>query len=336
MKSSTSNTSKTTCWVITDGKIGTEKQCIALAEALGLSPKIIRITARAPWRFLPPALWFATRYAISDAGNMLASAWEDPQKLPGVVISATRLAAAPAAALRRHAQQHLQTPPLFIHLLNPLLPTTHFDVVVAPFHDGLRGENVLPMHGALTNITPDFMAEVRMRVQPALEQLPGPRVALLIGGNSKYYTLTPERVREMCAGLKTLHQSTGCSFMATLSRRTPEALADVFKDALAALPHVLWDGTPPNPYYDYLAWADAILVTEDSISMVADAVATGKPVYILEMQGKAPKFVPYFQELYENGTIHRFDATLTHWTYPPVLEAGRLAALLKKRFPDRF
>jgi mitochondrial fission protein ELM1 len=44
------------CWVVTDGKIGMENQCLGLAESLGLTPVVKRIKLRSPWKQLTPYL----------------------------------------------------------------------------------------------------------------------------------------------------------------------------------------------------------------------------------------------------------------------------------------
>jgi mitochondrial fission protein ELM1 len=54
-----------------------------------------------------------------------------------------------------------------------------------------------------------------------------------------------------------------------------------------ALPGIVWDGNGENPYFAFLAAADAILVTEDSTNLATDAAATGKPLFVLPMAGEA-------------------------------------------------
>lgn len=56
------------------------------------------------------------------------------------------------------------------------------------------------------------------------------------------------------------------------------------------MPHVLWTGEGPNPYYAFLGLAEAILVTADSVNMVSEACGTGKPVHIIPLEGGSRKF----------------------------------------------
>ena len=83
------------CWVVTDGKAGTENQCLGVAEALGLEPVVKRISVRSPWRELGPFLrWKHARSAmqavlLAIAGLLLYDGFTGPpiapKNLAGVV-----------------------------------------------------------------------------------------------------------------------------------------------------------------------------------------------------------------------------------------------------------
>ena len=61
-----------------------------------------------------------------------------------------------------------------------------------------------------------------------------------------------------------------------------------------------------NPYYAYLAVADALLVTADSVSMVSEAAATGKPVHIIDLGGGDAKFARFHETMREAGITRPF------------------------------
>ena len=46
------------CWIVTEGMAGTENQCIGVAEALGVSYDVKRITLTEPWKTLSPYIGF--------------------------------------------------------------------------------------------------------------------------------------------------------------------------------------------------------------------------------------------------------------------------------------
>ena len=100
---------------------------------------------------------------------------------------------------------------------------------------------------------------------------------------------------------------------------------------LGELPSLIWDGQGANPYFAFLATADAILVTEDSANMPTEAGATGRPVYLLEMDGRQARKQRFHAELAALGIARRFEGRLDSWTYPPLRETDRLAAEVLRR-----
>src|SRR3546814_2406293 len=81
------------------------------------------------------------------------------------------------------------------------------------------------------------------------EHLPSPRVAVLVGGNNRYYTLDDEWMRGFVAQLRQMVDRSGCGILATISRRTGEVETSILRGGLASMPAALWDGKGPNPYF---------------------------------------------------------------------------------------
>ena len=98
---------------------------------------------------------------------------------------------------------------------------------------------------------------------------------------------------------------------------------------VGGLPGAIWDGTGDNPYYAYLAIADALLVTADSVSMVSEAAATGKPVHILELDGGDAKFARFHAAMREAGITRSFAGRIERWTYAPPDDTARAGAALR-------
>jgi hypothetical protein len=113
-------------------------------------------------------------------------------------------------------------------------------------------------------------------------QAPYPRIALLVGGTSKLYRLDAETARRMGEEVGAFARAAGGCVFATTSRRTGPAATAALRTGLGEASHThAWQaGQLDNPYLGYLALADVLVVTGDSESMLAEAVATGKPVYI--------------------------------------------------------
>jgi mitochondrial fission protein ELM1 len=127
----------------------------------------------------------------------------------------------------------------------------------------------------------------------------------------------------------------GGSLLMTFSRRTPEPARALLTARLRHLPGMIWDGTGANPYFAFLAAADYILVTEDSTNMATEAASTGKPVFILKMDGQSLKFRLFHQELERQGAARPYGGAFHGWTYDPVDETGRAATEVVARMAER-
>jgi mitochondrial fission protein ELM1 len=100
------------------------------------------------------------------------------------------------------------------------------------------------------------------------------------------------------------------------------------------VPAVFWDGRGDNPYLGYLGLADALIVTVDSVTMISEAAATGKPVHVAELEGGSAKFRRFHAGMREGGITRPFAGRIEDWSYPPLDETGRVAAEVKRRLED--
>jgi mitochondrial fission protein ELM1 len=277
---------------VSDGKAGTENQALGLAEALGLAPVVKRVRLRPPWRWFSPHWRIGNRYALGRGGDPFSPPW------PAVLISAGRHGIAPSLALAA-------TPGVFrIHLQDPRIDPAHFDLVVAPEHDAVRGPNVVLTRGAITRITPAKLAEARERFAPLIGGLPGPRIAALIGGRSRHHDLSPAKAESLGRRLVGLAARYGGSLLVSTSRRTGAAAGAALRAAVLEAPHLFFDPAAAlgeNPYLGFLAWADFIVVTNDSVSMASDAATTGTPIFVDEIEGHAPKLARFHAALAAAG-----------------------------------
>ena len=312
------------CWVVTEGYAGLENQALGVAEALGLdaTPKIV--AARQPWRSLPPRLWLRRMGLRALAGDPLKPPW------PDVVVSCGGQAALAAHLVREASGGRTYT----VHVQKPPLPARNFDVLVVPHHDGLIGPNVIVTEGAVHRVTRAKLADAATRFATRYAHLPHPRVAVLIGGSNNRYRLTADRMRALAAQLAALAKS-GAGLMITPSRRTEPEAQRILAETLAGLPADIWDGSGENPYLGLLALADAILVTRDSVSMTSEAAFTGKPVHVLDLDGRSQRIERFHAHMQEKGYTRRFAGTLESWSYAApddtAMAAARIKPLLEAR-----
>jgi uncharacterized protein len=207
--------------------------------------------------------------------------------------------------------------------------------MVAPAHDPARGDNVFRTLGAVHRVTASRLAEGARCLAPRLAALPRPLVAVLLGGDNRVYRLTPRRFAAFADQLAALARQ-GFGIAVTPSRRTGAANEQLLRERLAGLPAFIWDGTGDNPYFGLLGLADAVLVTADSVSMVSEAAATGKPVYIVDVDGGSEKFARFHGALREAGITRPFAGTIERWSYAPPDDTARAAAEIRRRLAMRF
>ena len=315
-------------WAVSDGRAGIENQALGLAEAVArLRPAEVtvkRIAYRAAWGRLPTLLARRPRALLGPNSDRIEPPW------PDLWIAAGRASLPFSLRMRRWSGGRT----FVVQTQDPRLPLDAFDLVIPPAHDGLAGEKVFAITGSPGRLTPERLACDRMRFASLIDPLPEPRVAVLIGGRSKAFDLSPARAEAMAGELERGLQAAGGSMMLTFSRRTPEAAKDVLRRRLGGRGPI-WDGEGENPYFAFLAAADFAAVTEDSTNMAAEAASTGAPVFVLKMEGGSARMRRFHQDLAARGAARPFQGVFERFDYAPLRETDRAAAEVLRRYDAR-
>jgi mitochondrial fission protein ELM1 len=311
-------------WLLYDGKVGLRSQVVGVAEAVGLPFEEKKLSIRYPWKGLPPLLWWNATAAASHAGHRLTPPW------PSLVIAAGGRSSAPALAIRR--KNHGRT--VVVQIQDPKIPPSRFDLMIVADHDKVRGPNVMVSLGAVHPVTPAKLAAGAAAWAPRLAHLPHPRIAVVIGGDNGVYRLTPEVTTRIADQLAALVRD-GAGLMITTSRRTGAEAEAILRARLTGPQVEIWSGTGENPYFGYLGLADHILVTADSISMITEASASGKPVHVLPLEGGSKKFERFHQAMRAAGITRPFDGSLQSWHYTTQDDTGAAGARIRGIMEER-
>jgi mitochondrial fission protein ELM1 len=300
-------------WVLTGHKAGDNTQVVALAEALGWPFELKRF-AYQPWELLSNRLLGVTLAGIDRAGS---SPLEPPW--PDLVITAGRRNEPVARWIRRRAGGHTR----LVHVGRPWAPLDCFDLIVAtPQYFLPERANILPIDLPLHRITPAGLDEVAARWGEQFIHLPRPYWSVLLGGNSGPFVFTVDKALTLARWLNIRLRTEGGSVLVTNSARTPERAYAAFLDTLKAPLFVFHWGDPAveNPYRAYLALADRLVVTGESMSMLAEASVPGKPLYIFdlsdcpagdaEIPGRCRPWWTYSHNLRYKPLSHRLALTL--------------------------
>ena len=321
-------------WVLDDPRPGTSAQAIGIAERLGV-----------PFRRIPLAWRWATHLAgLVPGGSLAGLAGASRQAArqaegqtqgqggaapPGLVISAGRRSAAVALWMKHQYGCHV------VHCMSPgaagLLHRHLFDLLVIPEHDNPKpAPNVFPVLGAPHRLSPLLLRQAEQAWRDRLSHMPHPRIALLVGGPVGGQDMPPTLAHTLGRRVARLAAARGGSVLATTSRRTGVEATEALAAGLASSLNLLyrWGEPGENPYRGFVASADAIVVTADSVSMISEACATEAPVYVA-----LPELAGRRHSLVEAGQVRPFGAVVSPWPRVPLDEAGRVAAEIRRRFP---
>ncbi len=263
-------------WVLASHRAGDASQVLALAEAVGWQFEVKRLA------FNRLNLLLAPPFSTSDAGldrsrsSPLAPPW------PDLVLASGRENEPVARWIRRQSGGRTR----IVQVGRPWGPIAAYDLVVTtPQYRLPARPNVLENAAPLHRITAERLEAAAGRWSERLGRLPRPRIAVLVGGNSGPYAMTRSSGRRLAAAVSAMASELGGSLLVTTSSRTPRAAAQALEGALAG-PRLLYRwrrGDTDNPYVAFLALADEIVVTGDSMSMVSEALATGKRVHLFDL-----------------------------------------------------
>jgi hypothetical protein len=312
--------SKQIC-AISDGRAGNARQAMTLAAALAgeTGHRTLVLAPRAPWRWAAPRRLPGSEAAFGpDFAALLAAP-------PKIAIGCGRQAALATRRLRERGAKAVQ-------ILDPRIDPAHWDLVVAPEHDALRGANVIAMLGSLHPVDADWLADARTQFA-AFAALPRPRIAVLLGGPSAHARFNRMSFEVMAAKLEAVLAREGGSVLLTISRRTPKELVDALAHRYDETPGVIWRGEDDgrNPYPGLLAWADRIVCSPDSVNMISEACSTAAPVFVFDptrVRGRPRRFL---DALLARGRIRAMDAQLAPFDAEPLRETARVAALVRDR-----
>lgn len=310
--------------ILSDGKAGDEVQCLGLAEAMGVDPDIRRISPRKPYTWLMPWGPIDPKDGSDSPNSPLAPPY------PDIAIATGRRTVPYIRKIRNVSEGVTMT----VFLKDPRTGTNTADLIWVQEHDRLRGENVIVTTTAPNRINKEKLDRARANPEPEIAKLSPPRILVLVGGNSRHHHFTSDDIRRFGEGLDKLIQQ-GSSLMITTSRRTSPELEQALTGLVGSGNHILWTGGTGNPYMQFLAAAEYIVVTADSTNMVGEALTTGKPVLVFKPSGGHRKIDQFLTNLSHSGAISEFTGVLENLTYEPINSTQLIADTIRKKFDDK-
>lgn len=293
--------------IFVDDKAGTVAQVRALRTAL----EEIWPTLHSKETLIPRGWWERTSFY-----RTFKKAWSPPSP-DSLVILAGRGSTPLLPFLKQYAfTVVLQHPKKYLDLA---------DVYLIPTHDAPpEKSSILPICGALGET----------RLLPHVAQKGGGTL-ILIGGPNKAFSLPLNWAKKF---RKQIEQLPGQKRL-TCSRRTPPKIRSLLEQEFPDL--VVWKGENPNPYRQWLQEADAVLCTQDSVSMLSEVATLGKPLYVERLPSNPFRFSPskfeaFLQTLVTQGHARLFEGSADPFSLPPPLqETVRSAKFIQEKWESR-
>ncbi len=262
-------------WLITAYRAGEREQLLALAEALAWPYEIKEISHKK----------YAWRTNLFRGSSLSGINCTDSSPLqapwPDLVLAAGMRNEPICRWVRNQSGGHSK----IVHIGRPWADPSHFDLVITtPQYRLPERPNVLQNSTTLHRISQQRLAQAGQRFQTRVDSLAMPYIAVIVGGDSGPYTFGKIAAKRLAAQASALAEKRGGSLLVTTSARTTDAALDTLKQwTRVPAQFYRWQkADPDNPYYAYLALADEIIVTADSMSMLTEACATRKPVYMFD------------------------------------------------------
>ena len=308
--------SKFKALLLTQGMHGMISQVEGLAKALDLSYKHQTVELKKIWEYVPPKF---TPITLGVLKNQFIFSSK-------VIISCGRKSVIPSLALKKKYKDRVFN----IHIQDPKVPITKFDLIVCPEHDNLQGENVIKTVGAVHYLTNSEIQKNReyINVEKGKKKI----VSFILGGPNKYYNFSDEQINFIFNKIKVVFTPQKYRIIVIPSYRTPERIIkkafNTFSDN-----HIVFKEVDKKAYLCALSLADYIVVSCDSTSMISEAAITGKPIYVAQMksQGNNYRFENFYSQFKKLNIIRDLEDSVDLWSYNKLDEVNRISSVIKEK-----
>lgn len=320
-------------WALLGHRKGDNYQVLALAQGLGLPFETRSLRYNVLRRLDKRLLGRSLASVVPSAASWLRPPW------PDLVIGIGHRSV-PVARFIRHASGGKTK---LVQVGNPRIHPDTFDLMITLPQHPIEGSDRL-VRLPLAMASPHAVEAPTDEERQFLDALPRPHRLMVIGGPNKHWRIAPEDAAGAARALANRCDRDGGTVIAVGSPRTPAAVLDAVEDAIAGTSHKVVRGGVPR-YVCLLEDADEIHVTADSVSMLSEAIFTGKPVGMIPIRmsprGKRrhglsdrgllpaprPDLRAFWRSLEADGLVGTLDAPRAAQVRDPAEQA--VAAVLK-------
>ena len=192
--------------LLTEGMHGMISQVEGLAKGLDLDFIHEKIELNNFWSLIPPQLTPIKSFVFKNKIDLNFN----------IIISCGRKSVIPSIYLKRMFKDKIMN----IHIQDPKVALKNFDLIVAPEHDGLVGENVITSKGAIHYLRNSELNESADYLKQRVNK--DKIVTLIIGGPNKYYDYNESVLEQIFIKVKNVFINNGFQLIFIPSMRTPK------------------------------------------------------------------------------------------------------------------
>jgi mitochondrial fission protein ELM1 len=303
--------------LLTEGMHGMISQVEGLAKALDLDFIHEKIELNNFWKLFPPKVTPVQDFVFK---NKINSQFD-------VVISCGRKSVVPSIYLKKKYKNKI----INIHIQEPKVSLDNFDFVVAPEHDGLKGNNVLTSKGAVHYLTNDELDQNENYLKPRINTQKK-IVTLILGGPTRYYNYNNHVIDSIFSKIEQNFLKNNYQVIIIPSMRTPQNIIEKAKNYFDK-DQIIIPNVDKKAYLSSLKISDHIIVTCDSTSMISEAAITGKPIYVAQMPAikNNQRFKSFFNLFESLNIIKELNDSVENWTYTKLNETNKIANEIKQK-----
>ena len=294
-------------------------QGIGLAQQFNSNILTIKTNLLFPWSKLQPGILPIFPWIFLNDLNFTSP--------PDIVISCGRKSVYLSIYLKKRFKDIIN-----IHIQNPKTYFKHFNYIVAPKHDNIKGENIIDSIGALHKFNKNIFKEV---IDDDFSLPKKKLISVIIGGSNNHYDFSIKEIEKLIVKIKDLKKDNSeYNFLIIFSRRTTSEVKNLVAEKLNNISNVVKDAEK-NPYTYALKYSDFFIITSDSTSMISECAITGNPIYVFHLpyKRKSKRMEKFHKKFHALNITKKLDGknNLIAWTYNSLNESKRIASILKER-----
>jgi hypothetical protein len=292
-------------------RAGDNNQLLALADALGW-PYVQKPIAYNQLRRIP-FMRAGLAIVASESCALIQSPWPD-------LVIGVGYGSVPVA---RYIRGQTDGRAKLVHIGNPRDPLDDFDLQITTPQYSREAPNLLELPFPIGN--PARKARPSSDEMKWLSGFPRPRRFVAVGGPARFWELDHPALREAVSAIR--GKAPAGSLIVAVSHRTRRRTRDLLDGLLTGAGEAVIDSFPR--FGTVLADCDEVYVTADSVSMISEAILSGKPMGTIPIRrsfrgllslwlyerplrrSTHPDFANFWNQLERDGLIGTVDRPVT-------------------------